>query len=67
MGPDLRLTYISDRVEQVFGVPVEWHIGKTRVEFTGESITEEKWQKHLQDLQERKPFRDFILRPQGSG
>ena len=65
MGPDLRLTYISDRVEQVFGVPVEWHIGKTRVEFTGESITEEKWQKHLQDLQERKPFRDFFFARKG--
>ena len=64
-GPDLRLTYISDRVEEVFGIPADWHIGKTRDELAGESIKEEKWQKHLQDLQERKPFRDFSFARKG--
>ena len=65
MGPDLRITYISERIEEVYGVPVEWHIGKTREELAGDSVTEEKWQKHLQDLQDHKPFRDFSYARQG--
>ncbi len=59
MGPDLRFSYFSDRVEEIVGVPVAFHIGKTREELAGEDATTEKWQRHLQDLREHKPFRDF--------
>ena len=65
MGPDLRFTYLSERVEAVTGVPVEFHLGKTREELVGEPITEEKWQRHLRDLRERKPFRNFTYARQG--
>ncbi len=59
MGPDLRFTYFSDRVEEIVGVPVAFHIGKTRAELAGEDATTEKWQRHLEDLKAHKPFRDF--------
>jgi len=59
MGPDLRFTYFSERVEEVVGVPAAFHIGKTREELAGEDATTEKWQRHFQDLKEHKPYRDF--------
>ncbi len=59
MGPDLRFTFFSPRVEQVVGAPPSFHIGKTREELAGESSITPKWRKHLQDLKDRKPFRDF--------
>ncbi len=65
MGPDLRFTYFSDRVEEVVGVPPEFHIGKTRRELAGEDATTDKWRRHLQDLDEQKPFRDFRYQRKG--
>ena len=65
MGPDLRISYVSERVEQVYGVPVEWHIGRTLEELAGESVHEEKWRKHLQDLRDHKPFNDFTFARKG--
>ena len=59
MDEDLRFTYFSDRVTEVTGVPVEFHIGKTREELAGEAATDEKWQHHLEDLRNHRPFRDF--------
>ena len=59
MGPDLRFTYFSERVEEVVGIPVEFHIGKTREELAGEDAQTPKWRKHLRDLEQRRPFRDF--------
>ena len=59
MGPDLRFTYFSERVEEVVGVPVAFHIGKSRQELAGENATTRKWRKHFQDLEAHRPFRDF--------
>lgn len=43
MGPDLKFTYVSDRVEEVTGVPVDFHLGKTRQKMLGEDFDSEKW------------------------
>ncbi len=59
MGPDLRFTYFSERIEELIGIPVAFHIGKTREELAGGKVATEKWQQHLQDLRDHKPFRDF--------
>ena len=59
MGPDLRFTYMSERVEEVVGVPAEYHFGKSREDLAGDSIKEEHWQRHLKDLEARRPFREF--------
>lgn len=59
MGPDLRFTYMSERVEAVTGMPPGSFIGKTRQEIAETSATGDKWQRHLRDLRERKPFREF--------
>ncbi len=59
MGPDLRFTYLSPRVEEVLGVPPAAHMGKTRLEMAGASTENGKWHKHQGDLKERIPFTDF--------
>jgi PAS domain S-box-containing protein len=59
MGPDLRFTFFSERVGDIVGVPADFHIGKTRAELAGEDIKTGKWQDHIQDLKEHKPFKDF--------
>jgi PAS domain S-box-containing protein len=65
MGPDLRFTYMSERVEDVVGVPVAFHMGKTREELAGDLTSTEKWKRHLQDLKDHKPFRDFRYERKG--
>ena len=65
MGPDLRFNYMSERVETVTGVPVEFHLGKTREELGGESVKGEDWQQHFRDLREHKSFREFTFARKG--
>jgi len=65
MDPDLRFTYFSPRSVEVTGVPIDFHIGKTRQELAGEDATTEKWQQHFDDLEARRPFRDFRFMRRG--
>lgn len=59
MGPDLRFTYMSPQVEDVTGVPREFHIGKTRRElYKGTKISLEM-EMHLAWIDQHKPFKDF--------
>lgn len=62
MGPDLRITYMSDRVEQATGRPVAWHIGKTREELAENDGDPAHWRQHRETLANRQPFRDFEYR-----
>jgi len=62
MGPDLRTTYVSDRVFEIAGGTIDEIIGLTRAEFAGaEQIAEnpEKWRQHEDTLQARQPFKGF--------
>ena len=59
MGPDLRFTYMSEQVERVTGVPVGFHLGKTRDELAAGVSDSAAWARHLKTLEERKPFRNF--------
>ncbi len=64
MGPDLRVTYMSDRAEQATGRPVAWHIGKAHQDLAEDDIDSERWHRHQDDLEERRAFRDFEFRRQ---
>jgi|GEM_PF-1872402 len=59
MDSQLRFSYLSPRVEDVTGVPVEYHIGKTRTELTDENLRDEKWLKHFDALRRHEPFKNF--------
>lgn len=67
MDENLRFTYLSPNVERIVSVPPEWHYGKTREELLGDDYDAKVWEKHMQDLHDRKPFRDFSYLRVGKG
>jgi len=69
MGPDFRFTMMSGRLKEILGIDPETMIGKKRT--TQASMTEgqEVWQRHQDDLDNHRSFRDFrywITREDGS-
>src|SRR5262249_30172891 len=61
MGPDLRFSYVSSRLGELTGIEPKTIIGKRSTEL-GRLVTDEQsWSRHLDDLQNRRPFRDFIF------
>lgn len=68
MGPDLRFTYISDRFRDLTGIDPTGLIGLTRAEAAGSeeiAADPEKWRRHVEDLEQRRPFADFSYAFQG--
>ncbi len=66
MDEELRFTYFSPSVEEITGVPPEWHYGKTREDIgVPESISPEVWQAHLETLARREPYRNFAYLRKG--
>jgi diguanylate cyclase (GGDEF)-like protein/PAS domain S-box-containing protein len=68
MGPDLRFTFISDRFEEIGGLPAEEIVGKTgrdalwpRVAPSEKSETM-KWRQFWNDIEARRSFRDLTYR-----
>ena len=59
MGPDLRFTFVSDRLQSVLGLPVSSLIGKRLTEVPGRDYDNPEWRGHLDDLEQRRPFRNF--------
>ncbi|HZF35653.1 MAG TPA: PAS domain S-box protein [Candidatus Angelobacter sp.] len=61
MGADLRFSYVSARFGELTGIEPKKIIGKRSSEL-GRLVTDEQsWSRHLDDLQNRRPFRDFIF------
>lgn len=67
MGPDLRLTYLSERIRDVLGIGPEFFLGKRREDYLDKAFDPEAFQAHLDDLNNRRPFRNFTLPIQVSG
>ena len=59
MGPDLRFTYMSERVVDFTGRPADDYIGKRREMLADPEQDVVAWQRHFEDLNARRPFRDF--------
>ena len=59
MGPDLRFTWFSERMDKIIGIAPSRMIGLTRAELGRPDLEDEKWVRHLADLDARRPFRDF--------
>ncbi len=59
MGPDLRFTYFSERLEEVTGVSPGAVIGRTREEVGQGGVDDETWARHLADLRAHRAFKDF--------
>ena len=59
MDEALRFTFCSDRFFQISGFKPSDVIGKTRAFLKGSANDDEKWLRHWDDLENRRPFRDF--------
>jgi len=59
MGADLRFTFVSDRLQSVLGLPVSSLVGKRRTEVPRSDYDNPAWRAHLDDLENRRPFRNF--------
>ena len=70
MGPDLRFTYLSGSAVANGALGRDEVVGHHREEFAADTEEEsEKWRVHHDDLENRRPFRDFeykMQRPDGS-
>ncbi|MBT5811657.1 MAG: PAS domain S-box protein, partial [Rhodospirillaceae bacterium] len=55
----LRYTFFSPRFFELFPFEADSIIGKTRAEYTGANRDDKHWRDHLDDLENRKPFRGF--------
>jgi PAS domain S-box-containing protein len=62
MGPDLRFTYFSERVTGMTENDLQNILGKTRFEVADTTLDPENWARHADDLEHRRPFRDFVFR-----
>ncbi|MES9899293.1 MAG: EAL domain-containing protein [Sedimenticola sp.] len=58
-GPDLRFTFLSEHFSDSTGVSPELIIGKRCEELTAFDPNDADWSRHLQELKERRPFKDF--------
>ncbi len=59
MDETLHFTYGSDRFFQITGFKPGDVIGKTRAYLKGDADDDGKWMRHWDDLDNRRPFRDF--------
>ncbi|MCB1761986.1 MAG: PAS domain S-box protein [Gammaproteobacteria bacterium] len=64
MGPDLRFSFLTGRVEEVMGLPPEQILGRTRREIYREmeNFNTIEWQRHLHILESHLPFSNFEVR-----
>jgi len=60
MDENLRFSYFSFRFFEVTGVEPTMLLGKTREETGIPNVEPEHWQRHLDALHNRQPFRSFI-------
>jgi len=56
---ELRFSYFSDRNREITGFDPSIYLGKTRRDVSRENTDGEEWQRHFDDLDNRRPFRDF--------
>ncbi|GAB4347771.1 MAG: hypothetical protein Kow006_07860 [Gammaproteobacteria bacterium] len=57
MGPDLRFTYVSGRLEEICGISPQSVIGKSRSDVhAGQRYAPEIWEAHLAQIEAHQPF-----------
>lgn len=59
MGPDLRFTFVSERMLAITKLRPADVIGKTREEFGRECRSDAAWRQHMDDLRAHRPFKNF--------
>lgn len=65
MDAGLRFTYLSDRFFEIFKIPREHIIGKSRAEFASSNSNDSGMREHNATLAARLPFRDYSYKYEG--
>ena len=68
MDAQVRFSYFSDRFAEVAGIDPSALLGKTREETGIPNVDPAQWQRHLDALSNRQPFRNFVhprVKPNG--
>jgi PAS domain S-box-containing protein len=60
MDAQLRFTFISDRFTELYGMPAACVLGRLRTDMPRADYDNQAWLAHLDDLANRRPFRDFL-------
>ncbi|HUL06542.1 MAG TPA: PAS domain-containing protein [Candidatus Acidoferrum sp.] len=61
-GPDHRFTFFTAGAWARYGIDLHGILGKTRWETSDLTWNAEAWARHRDDLERRRPFRDFLFR-----
>jgi PAS domain S-box-containing protein len=59
MDAELRFSFMSDRFEKLFGIQGDSLVGLRRTEVARSDYGNPLWRQHLDDLEQRRPFRNF--------
>jgi PAS domain S-box-containing protein len=59
MDAELRFSFVSDRIEKVTGIPASSLLGLRRTDVARTDYGNPAWHDHLNDLRNRRPFRNF--------
>lgn len=59
MDAELRFTFLSERFVEIFGLPPSTALGKLCTEVVPADFDDPVWRAHLDDLANRRPYRDF--------
>lgn len=59
MDADLRMSFMSQRLEVLAGQDMSKYIGTRRMDNAAENTNNDKWRKHYDDLNNHRPFRNF--------
>ncbi len=60
MDQQFRLSFVSERFYTLTGVSQSQVVGRTRWELAGDDPQSAIWKRHYDDLQQHRPFRDFV-------
>ncbi len=64
---ELRFSYVSSRSRAITGHDPAFYLGKTRREVARDLAHEEKWRRHFDDMEARRPIVDFRYAIEGPG
>jgi PAS domain S-box-containing protein len=61
-GPDHRFTFFTAGAWARYGIDLNDNLGKTRWQTSDLTWNSEAWARHRDDIEQRRPFRDFLFR-----
>ena len=58
---DIRYTWLSPNFQQHTGLDPDWYLGQVRTVITAPEGAADAWNRHIETLKARKPFKNYVL------